>query len=1026
MRRFFLVTFLTTLLLLAQEEKICNTVQLTSTINNEANLKMLQGVAYPYDCKVMGINSHLTVRCGCYSSIKEAQQRLEELQDEYSQASITRTYKYRFDEGAPKASTATKKSNSLRTSDATEDSELRLMVQIFLYKGDLEGAYKVAQIGYKEYPNSYFWNEKMATICKWTDRPARAMKHLKKLYDIRYDPKIENELINYGKTTYQYENIEPLVLTRVQKNPTEENIDLLITIYKQTGFPEKVITILDSEYERTKNPILLTKALGLALEIGDLDIAKKYVDIITQQKPFTKENAALVARYYYILRDINTAYLSLENAKNSQIVEDANNSKELEYFELKSNLGWYLQKNLPAATASKALIDVNKARLSDYERVAIVYQDIDSSIAMNAVKEGYLKFKLSYMFYSYANDSINKKKFDELEILLANVDEKSSPLVKESMYWVIKSKLYNHKKEYILEEEMLNKALALSPDDSEIKTALLWHFMEIHDFHNVKLVLLDIEEQNDPSPALYFTLASTYFYLHNIDRAELYMSELSFLQEPIIDGVEYKFLQAYIYQVQNREDLFDTMMLEIYETLKAQRKSDPALKKNRDHLINYLSAAMYVLHPDKFEKQLKKTKNYIDKKSYNELSYSWAMQNSALEKSHKVYKKTDSPELWMQFSNAIVMQHHSDIENMLDSYLHELSQGDLIQQAFQDGQYSLAQSINFNAFDMNSYSTTHYIEQIDLSKERSDKFEIELSHYLRDPLTQQYLKVNNNSYIGDGWDLLSGFDFYKNKTQDQTLLPYVKTNTYNIFTGIQKKGDRFKTSLKLQYNHEMKNYLSLLFDTQYRLSTDLNLFLELAKNKKTDESTQLYLGGKKDLLASWLNYQILNSTTIELRYEFGRYYSQDNIYLGSGKYFRSSLSQQIRNGYPDLRIGIFYDNGRYGEKSGSKGVIDQLQNQANTVLPKDFYNYGLSFSYGEANRNLYTRVWRPYFEVFPYYNSDSDDYTYGLDVGIGGKVFHQDHIRLGISYADTINGIGGNILQFYLNYQFMYSLSKEW
>ena len=85
----------------------------------------------------------------------------------------------------------------------------------------------------------------------------------------------------------------------------------------------------------------------------------------------------------------------------------------------------------------------------------------------------------------------------------------------------------------------------------------------------------------------------------------------------------------------------------------------------------------------------------------------------------------------------------------------------------------------------------------------------------------------------------------------------------------------------------------------------------------------------------------------------------------------------------------------------------------------------MNFSYGEMYRNLYTRVWRPYFEIYPYYNSDINDFTFGLNAGIGGKVFHQDHMNIGVSYSDSVNGIGGKILEFYINYQFMYTLSKE-
>ncbi|MGC9350749.1 MAG: tetratricopeptide repeat protein [Sulfurovum sp.] len=987
----------------------------------------------------MQINGYITVRCGCFESNTQAKSKLKELKVQYPQAQLARTCKYRFGETCP----TPKKSNEPLQESHAEDSqeeELRLMLQVFLYKNDLENAYKVAQIGYSQHPNSYYWNKKMADILQWTGRSARAMTHLEKMYRIRYDPQIEKKLIDYGKATFQYEIIEPIVLNRVRHNPTQESIDLLITIYKQTGFPEKAITIMDQEYQRTDKLLFVSKALELSIETGELELAKRYISIIEQQERLSKQDAVLVARYYYILRDIKHALSTLEKAHNGDIFEAQGCSSNVEYltkeyfsdqcigeityFELKSDLSWYLQKNLAAAKTSLVLVKSNVARLEDYERVAWVYQDLDADLAAEAVRLGYLKYKHSYMFFSYANSAITKKRFDKLNNLIQTIDEEHSPLAKEAMYWIIKLKLYSHYKKYDLEKSALGQALKLSSETTEIKKALLWHFMEINDVKNTKLMLLEFEK-GKPSSSLYFTLASAYFYTHNIDRASYYMDKLKLENNIIIHTLEYKFLQAYIYQVQTRDELFQTKMIEIFKLLKKQRETNPALKTDNEHLINYLNAAMYVMDTDRFEKSLQNAKPYLKKKNYDELAYSWAMQKKAFAKSHAIYNQAHTPELWMQFSNAIVMQHHTDTENLLDRYLSELSQGDASYQAREDGQIALAQTINYDICTHNNYNQNSYIAQLDLTKQRSDVFDLKLSRYIREPLIQNYAKITNSSYIGDNWYILGGFSYYQNSSSDTNTLLNVPKTTYNASLGVKKLTERALVKLDLIYNHDMKNYLSAVLNARYRLSTDFTAGVELANNKKVDESTQLYLGGKKDLIALSILHQILDSTSIEFKYELSRFSSQDNVDLGDKKYFSASINRRIRNGYPDTRIALFYNNGSYNETSGSKGIIDRLQIERYAVLPNDFYNIGFNFSYGETNKELYTRVWRPYFELFPYYNSDTDDFTYGFNAGIGGKVFHQDHMSLGFSYTDSFNGVGGKIFKFYIDYQFLYTLSKE-
>jgi hypothetical protein len=131
--------------------------------------------------------------------------------------------------------------------------------------------------------------------------------------------------------------------------------------------------------------------------------------------------------------------------------------------------------------------------------------------------------------------------------------------------------------------------------------------------------------------------------------------------------------------------------------------------------------------------------------------------------------------------------------------------------------------------------------------------------------------------------------------------------------------------------------------------------------------------------------------------------------------------QKIRNGYPDILIGGFFDNGKYKEDYGPNGIIDYIQPRVLPILPEKFYNIGLLLSYGAANRDLYSRVWRPFFEISPFYSKYSKQYSVSFNGGIGGKVFGQDNLAIGTTYSENVNGIQGKVFEIYLDYQFMYA-----
>jgi len=1017
MMKIFVFLLLISSVVLAKSEDSCYTIQLISKYNSQKNVEILESLDYPSNCRTMQIGHAVTVRCECFEEYKLAEEILPEYKQKFAKSVIATTYKSRFDNKVKKSSS--KRVSKVYTQAVNQkDEELRLLLQVFLYQGDLKNAYKVATLASSKYPSSYYWNKKMVDVCKWTGRTVESMKHLRKMYNIKRDEKIEEALIAYGVKTYQYEEIEPLVVNRARANPSEKNIDLMIKVYRKLGYPEKVVAVLDEQYKKdSKNRLLLTKALIISLEMGDLKLASKYVKLLEKDKPYSKKDAALIAKYYYVSHNISRGYTALSYVENRENEKKEDHKK---YYELRSDLGWYLQKNREAAEASLHLMEHNSSRLVDYERVSFVYQKSNPKLAADATRMAYEKYQLSYLFYSYANSALNLKQYRSLRRMIEDIDEDKSPLVYESMYWLIKSKVYAHYKEYKKEKYALSKAYALEPNNMQIKLELLWFYMDQNDIQKIKILLSDMAESPKLKSNLYFPMASAYYNINDINRASYYAQKLIYLNDPTIRLVEFELLEAYIAQARQDEYGFKIKMNAIEKRLRNKAKQNPKLKKNDKYLSRYLRVAMYVLNPDKFEKKLKKAKPYLKQQNYDEIAYSWAMKNGAKEKSLKIYHHIDKKELWMEFSNALTFEKHTKIENTLERHLYNIAIDDASVAAYKDGQISLSQSMGYESTLHNQKSQNSYIQHLSLSRERSDELDIKTAYYFREPLLQKFMDVKNKTYLQDGYTLLTHLFYTNNKSTDETLFTNVEENTLYLGVGLKRLYNRGELEVMTQYHSAMKNYMEYRLSGKYKASTDIILSANVGKNMNTQESTQLLLGGKKDSVGVNLTWSILNSTSIDFHTEYNEYASQDNVNLGTGRYARVLIARQIRSGYPDFRAGIYYDRGLYDETSGSRGVIDTLTTTPFNVLPVDFYNVGMSLSYGMANSGLYTRVWRPYIELSPYYNSDLDDYTYGFNMGIGGKVLHQDHLSVGATYTNSVNGIGGKIWELYLNYQFMY------
>ena len=212
------------------------------------------------------------------------------------------------------------------------------------------------------------------------------------------------------------------------------------------------------------------------------------------------------------------------------------------------------------------------------------------------------------------------------------------------------------------------------------------------------------------------------------------------------------------------------------------------------------------------------------------------------------------------------------------------------------------------------------------------------------------------------------------------------------------------------------------FDAQlrYDLRRDLSLKLEAALNKDALETTSLLVGGKKDSAAVQINLSFIPSTSLELYGEFNRYKSDDDVALGDGLYYRAALMHIYHNAYPAVELGAVIEGGIYSQRGTSHGVIDTIQPQEYAVLPQNYLSLGPMLSYGMQKRHLHTRKWRPYFQGGAFYNSENSDFNYALEVGMGGRLYRQDHLSVGASYSEFVRGVNDKVLEFYLDYEFLY------
>ncbi len=1002
MMRWLCISLISVLVTLLEAEELCYSVQLNSFVIKEKNLYRFEG--YPPSCKLIEGERLNTVRCGCFEKYSQAKEHHALLRTDYPDAMIVETYRYRFSDG------------EVQQASSVDEQELKLLFQVFSFSSDLENAYATAKKALRAYPRSLYWHNKMAEVSMWTERREEAVEHMMYVYKRTHSKELEKKLLEYALLAYQYETAAAIIEKKVKQDPSEENVQKMVYIFDLAGRPEASALILDEVYRQfPSRTYLLTQQLQIYLNMGETESASGVVKKIEKVGLNDMSTAYLLSYYYFLRQDVDASYRALKAAD----LEKSKDTNTTRYYMQLSDLSWYVKAYKEGAEASIQVDEAGAARLVDYERILAVYKKSDPRMAMKAALDAYQKFSQHYLFYTYAYLGIEQTAYHEVLALCEKIEQdRENTLVEEALYWMIKAQLYGYTDQTIEAQEAFYKAQMISPSSQQIIESYIWFLMDIRDSSRLIEILTQLEEENEINKTLWLPMAVAYFYLQYTDRAEFYLSKL---KDAGVQSRQIHLLDAYVMQSQNREDAFYKVLTKLETQMRLELRADPMLERSSDFMQEYLGISMFLSGADTFAAELEKAKNILSKEAYEELSLSFAMRENVDEQVHRQMTRMQKNEPWIRLNYALSSHDLSEQQELLYKYYRILPLSDTVTAAQNTQQVSLAQDMVFEGLAHNRKNALTYDQMRQLYEESADVFSVETGVLDRSGLEQVYAQIDNRYYMAKGYTLEGDLFIGSNTVNDSAVFKSIPSTSTALSFGLTKDFARGDYTLSFGVKDSAEAYYTLGFTYRTALSRRLDMELSIDKAAKAEESVYLLVGGYKDRIALQARYAILGSSTVGCYLEHAGYRSDDGTDLGSGYSGRIDYSYLQRSAYPDISVTPFYTFGKYDETSGSKGVIDDMLTFPDAkVVSDDFWYAGFDLSYGMQNRYNYTRVWRPFISISPYYNGLESKYNFGFSSGIGGAVFGQDHLAFVIDYSESVNGTSDQLWRSYFSYKILY------
>ncbi len=980
----------------------CYSVQLKSFVIKDRSTYRFEG--YPSSCGLIEGERISSVRCGCFEQYSQAKEHLQNLQSEYPGAMVVETYTHRFTGG------------DNEKADASNEQELKLLFQVFSYSNDLDNAYVTATKALRAYPHSIYWHNKMAEVAMWTDRREEAVKHMLYVYNRTRSRKLEDKIFEYALSAYQYETAAEIIEKKVKQDPSEENVQKMVYIFDLVGKPKESAELLESIYAGfPSRDYLLTQQLQIYLNLGDMESAARVVEKIEKAQMHDIQSAYLLSHYYFLRQKVQASYIALKGADLAQS-DDANLTQ---YYMQLSDLSWYVRAYEEGANASIKVDEAKAARLVDYERILAVYKKSEPQRAMKAALDAYTRFDQHYLFYTYAYLAIDHKAYaDALKACEAVERDRDNTLVNEALYWMLKAQLYAYTDHVLEAQEAYYRAQLLAPDSIQVLEAYIWFLMDVKDAKRLKAYLVDLEKQREVTEGLWLPMAVAYVYLQEGDRAAFYLDKI---EQAGMHSRQSEILYAYVKQSQNEEGAFYKRLKKVYQGMHAMLQQDTKLRTSADFMQEYLGVALFFTGADAYEEQLEGSKGILRDADYRELRLSFSLRENVDEQVHARMQAMQRSEPWIRLNHALATEGRTQQQELIYAYFRILPIADSVSAAENTQQIAFAQDQVFEGLQGNRHNELLYDQLRQLYEDSADTLSVDAGVLDRTGLQRSFIELKNAYYLAKGYTLLSELFVAGNSINDDEVFNTMPSSTQGAALGIGKRFARGTIEARAGIRDSADSYGFVGVKYTSRISRRLSMELLLDKAAQAEESVYLMVGGYKDRAGLQMRYDLLGSTSMGIYLEQASYESDDGVNLGTGTSGRFDITYLQRSAYPDISFTPFYTFGNYDEKGGNRGVIEPMLNFPDTkVISDDFWYAGFDLSYGMQNRYNYTRVWRPFISISPYYNGMESKYNFGFSTGVGGELLGEDHLAFVVDYSESVNGTSDQLWRTYLSYKILY------
>ncbi|MFT4242907.1 MAG: tetratricopeptide repeat protein [Acidovorax sp.] len=912
-----------------------------------------------------------------------------------------------------------------------DDKVYTLAYEVFLENRKQDDAWAVARAAVQQRPQDIAWRERLAKVSEWTARPAVALEHW--LYIARQTQRDDawQAVLRIAPGQFDDQALVQALHYQLRGNPTNmELVRELVDAYERLGEPQPAIDYLEKHGTSIEARELLAR---LCERAGQPERAlRHWRDLLARPGALTPGRALQAAVLAMTLRQPQLGLPWLEAARSGDIPE----ADAQDYWRTTGHLAEGRQRHALAVEAYRKLIDLPHAEADDYDALIRLLKDEHPLEAARINELAWQRVPDPSHLIEALSFHVSRSRWADATRLIRSVESPTAAqqpaaaaLQALPEYLRLVGTYYQNQGQGERARRLYEAGLRLAPDSADMRSALLWLFIDSNDATSLRQLLAKHEARWSQDEGMHDTLASAWQAL------SLPQTALDRYLKPRVRSHANDFLWLMNYADaldQNQQSdqawrLRRSLMAQQRQQMRAatptevrqrwlteegldtarrlararlalmQRPGDPALDVLRE-LLRLDRDAQGSLSNAAAETAIGWLQ---DAGEYNaERGFLWHQY------ARSQGLRANRP-LWADITLALAEDDKAATGQLLDTFDERLPRYDRVNAARAVDDVRLAQSAAFEGLEHQYGDETLHLQLTETLLSFSDHAGGTLRAQRLSGLDERALEetahvafsprlsvdLSHARILRDGTraDVVTN---PPNETAAQARLNWRHADGETRFTLAERRS--FATYHPVEVEHEQ------------RIDNRLKLRMSFGLNLPTQDSLALRIAGMKDRVSAALRYQPTRQDAVTITLWGERYQLQTGGALGSGRHAMAYYTHTYRQDAPQLEFGAFASYHGYRRADLSRlsardeGYRRYLPDTSDGpgidyFLPDSFYFYGLQASTNMRFEEEYSRKLRPYALASLTWHSRYGA-GYGLRLGLATSVLGADHLRFSWGY----------------------------